>query len=86
MNKVYKVVWSKVKNAYVVASELAKSRTKAPKSGVISRAVVAGVLACVSCDAPFLIDEKRKRESEFLSLFLIPDIAYGLSLRLETAL
>ena len=47
MNKIYKVVWSKVKNAYVVASELAKSRTKSPKSGIISRSVVAGVLAAV---------------------------------------
>ncbi len=52
MNKIFKVVWSKVKNSYVVASELAKSRTKAPKSGMVSRTVVAGVLACVlSCGA-----------------------------------
>ena len=35
MNKIYKVIWSKVKNCYVVASELAKSRTKAPNSGVV---------------------------------------------------
>ena len=47
MNKIYKVIWSKAKNCYVVASELAKSHTKAPKSGVMSRALVAGVLACV---------------------------------------
>ena len=52
MNKVYKVIWSKAKNCYVVASELAKSHTKAPASGIMSRAVVAGVLACVlSCGA-----------------------------------
>ena len=52
MNKVYKVIWSKVKNCYIVASELAKSYTKAPASGIISRAVVAGVLACIlSCGA-----------------------------------
>lgn len=50
MNKAYKVVWSKVKNCYVVASELAKNHTKAPKSGVLSRFLVAGVSACVlSC-------------------------------------
>lgn len=50
MNKIYKLVWSKVKNCYVVASELAKSYTKSPKSGVIVRTVVAGVLACIlSC-------------------------------------
>ena len=50
MNKVYKVVWSKVKDCYVVVSELAKSHTKSPKSEVIGRTLVAGVLACVlSC-------------------------------------
>ena len=47
MNKVYKLVWSKVRNCYVAVSELAKSRTKAPKSGIMSRAMVAGVLAYV---------------------------------------
>ncbi len=47
MNKVFKVIWSKTKNCYVVASELAKSHTKAPKSSVLSRTLVAGVLACV---------------------------------------
>ena len=47
MNKVFKVIWSKTKNCYVVASELAKTHTKAPKSSIISRTLVAGVLACV---------------------------------------
>lgn len=28
MNKIYKVVWSKAKHAYVVTSEVAKSHTK----------------------------------------------------------
>ena len=52
MNKVFRVVWSKVRNCYVVASELAKSHTKAPARGVVSHTVVAGVLACVlSCGA-----------------------------------
>ena len=35
MNKVYKLVWSKVRNCYVAVSELAKRHTKAPKSGVV---------------------------------------------------
>ena len=47
MNKIYKLVWSKVKNCYVVVSELAKSHTKSPKSGIMSRSLVAGVLASV---------------------------------------
>ena len=54
MNKIYKVIWSKAKNCYVVASELAKSHTKAPNSKMISKVVTAGVLACVvSCGAVF---------------------------------
>ncbi|CDB92877.1 ESPR domain-containing protein [Acidaminococcus intestini] len=28
MNKVYRVLWSQVKHAYVVVSEIAKNRTK----------------------------------------------------------
>ena len=45
MNKIYKLVWSNVKHCYVVVSELAKSHSKSPKSGVMSRALVAGVIA-----------------------------------------
>ena len=47
MNKVFKVIWSKTKNCYVVASELAKSHTKAPSKNGISRMLVCSVLACV---------------------------------------
>ena len=71
MNKVYKVIWSKAKNCYVVASELAKSHTKAPKSGVMSRALVAGVLACVlSCGAvmPAYADDYINTTSADLNL------------------
>ena len=45
MNRVYKVIWLKAKNSYVVVSELAKRYSKASKSLVLSRAFVAGVLA-----------------------------------------
>ena len=47
MNKIYKLVWSKTKNMYVAVAEYAKSHTKAPKSGIISRTVITGVLATV---------------------------------------
>lgn len=47
MNKVFKIIWSKERNCYVVTSELAKRCTKSPKSNIINRTVVAGVLACV---------------------------------------
>ncbi len=33
MNKIFKVIWSKTRNCYVVASELAKGRTKAASTG-----------------------------------------------------
>ncbi|WP_051525001.1 ESPR-type extended signal peptide-containing protein [Megasphaera elsdenii] len=33
MNRIFKVIWSKTKNCYVVASELAKGRTKAASTG-----------------------------------------------------
>ena len=33
MNKIFKVIWSKARNCYVVASELAKGRTKAASTG-----------------------------------------------------
>lgn len=50
MNKTYKVIWSKVRNAYVVVSELTKSHGKdkarhsAPLSHGLARAIVLGCL------------------------------------------
>ena len=52
MNKVFKLVWSKTKQCYVVASEFAKSHSKVAASRVIGRTVLVGVLVCVvSCGA-----------------------------------
>ena len=46
MNRIYKVVWSKAKNCYVVASELAKRHTKGSGTRSLSRAAVTlGVVA-----------------------------------------
>lgn len=47
MNRIYKVVWSKAKQCYVVVSELAKGRTKASRSNVFNKILASGVLACV---------------------------------------
>ena len=44
MNRVYKIVWSRVKNCYVVVSELAKSRTKEPSSSRLGSILVVGML------------------------------------------
>lgn len=38
MNKIYKVVWSKAKHAYVVTSEVAKSHTKSASGKAVKAA------------------------------------------------
>ena len=46
MNKIYKIVWSKIKNTYVVVSEVAKSHSKSGqvRGRVTLAAAVLGVL------------------------------------------
>ncbi|WP_162099160.1 ESPR-type extended signal peptide-containing protein [Veillonella sp. R32] len=56
MNKVYKIIWSRTKNCYVVASELAKSHTKGASTGRSSTvlkgsALATAVLATVAVSA-----------------------------------
>ena len=43
MNKIYKIVWSKAKNAYVVTSELAKNHTKSASGKAVKAALAAAV-------------------------------------------
>lgn len=43
MNKIYKIVWSKAKHAYVVTSEVARSHTKSA-SGKAVKAVLAAAV------------------------------------------
>ena len=74
MNKIYKLVWSKTKNMYVAVCEFAKSHTKASKSGIVSRALVVGVLACVlSCGAvmPVKANEYDMGQYRFYSIYEI---------------
>ena len=48
MNKIYKVIWSKTKHCYIVASELAKSHTKGSGARSLRRAAVClGVAAAL---------------------------------------
>ena len=46
MNKIYKVIWSKVKNCYIVVSEIAKRNSKsAVNSGFsVTRNILAGAV------------------------------------------
>ena len=51
MNKIYKVIWSKTRNCYVVASELAKRHTKGgskARAGISGLLVTAGLVAALS--------------------------------------
>ena len=42
MNKIYKIVWSKAKHAYVVTSEVARSHTKSASGKAVKAALAAG--------------------------------------------
>ena len=43
MNRIYKIIWSKAKNAYVVTSEIAKSHTKGTSGKVVKASLSAAV-------------------------------------------
>lgn len=43
MNRVYKIVWSKAKNAYVVTSELAKNHTRSASGKAVKAALTVAV-------------------------------------------
>ena len=43
MNRIYKIIWSKSKNAYVVTSEIAKSHTKGTSGKVVKASLAAAV-------------------------------------------
>ena len=50
MNKVFKVIWSEARNAYVVASEMAKSHgTKSCSTKkLLAMLIATGVMTCAS--------------------------------------
>lgn len=46
MNKIYKVIWSKVKNSYVVVPEIAVSSSKNKRNKAYKSALVAVLRRC----------------------------------------
>ena len=54
MNKIYKLVWSKVRNAWVVASEIAKGHGKnasaTREQKLLKTAVITAIMGGVPCD------------------------------------
>ena len=45
MNKIYKVIWSKIRSCYVVTSEFGKNRIKAARTRSVAKAAVAAAVA-----------------------------------------
>ena len=45
MNRIYKVIWSKVRNCYVAVSEMAKAHGKNPSGGRNGRMSTTGGIA-----------------------------------------
>ncbi len=53
MNRIYKLVWSKVRNTWVVASEIAKSHGKNPSASrerkVLKSAIITAIMGGGTC-------------------------------------
>lgn len=52
MNKIYKVIWSKAKRTYVVASEIAKGHTKGETTGRGLKKLAAAMLVAAALLSP----------------------------------
>lgn len=52
MNKIYKVIWSKAKHTYVVASEIAKGHTKGETTGKGLKRLAAALLVAAALMGP----------------------------------
>lgn len=52
MNKIYKVIWSKAKHTYVVASEIAKGHTKGETTGRGLKKLAAALLVAAALLSP----------------------------------
>ena len=55
MNKIYKVVWSKAKHTYVVASEIAKGHTKGETTGKGLKKLAAALLVATALLSPSFV-------------------------------
>ena len=52
MNRIFKVIWSKTRNCYVVASELAKGRTKGETTGKGLKKLATALLVAAALMGP----------------------------------
>ncbi len=49
MNKIYRVIWSRAKNCYVVVSEIANSRAKSRGCRAVKRTAMAALILAGLC-------------------------------------
>ncbi|MDU5027885.1 MAG: ESPR-type extended signal peptide-containing protein [Negativicoccus succinicivorans] len=76
MNKIYKLIWSKVKNCWVVTSELAKGHGK-NKSRVQNSLLAAFVTAALLAGGVTDVQALTQQEKEEVAQYLLDKIAHG---------
>ena len=76
MNKIYKLIWSKVKNCWVVTSEMAKGHGK-NKSRVQNSLLAAFVTAALLAGGVTDVQALTQQEKEEVAQYLLDKIAHG---------
>ena len=76
MNKIYKLIWSKAKNCWVVASELAKGHGK-NKSRVKNSLLAAFVMSALLAGGVADVQALTQQEKEEVAKYLLDKIAHG---------
>lgn len=80
MNKIYKLIWNKAKNCWVVASELAKGRGKDKsrvKNSLLAVFVMSALLAGGVADVQALTQQEKDEIKNEVALDLLDKIAHG---------
>ena len=80
MNKIYKLIWSKTKNCWVVASELAKGHGKNKsriKNSLLAVFVISALLAGGTADVQALTQQEKDEVKNEVAKYLLDKIAHG---------
>ena len=80
MNKIYKLIWSKTKNCWVVASELAKGHGKNKsriKNSLLAVFVMSALLAGGTADVQALTQQEKDEVKNEVAQYLLDKIAHG---------
>lgn len=80
MNKIYKVIWSKVRNCWVVVSELAKGQGKNKSSGatsLLSVLVMTTLLSSGVVQVQALTQQEKDEVKNEVAKYLLDKIAHG---------